>query len=286
MKTMVTGATGFIGNYVIEELLRQGHTLIASSSDTGKANKFPWFPEVTYIPLNFEHLDKDMDYFHYFREPDKMIHLAWEGLPNYKSSFHREINKPHHLLLLTNLVRNGLKDLTVTGTCFEYGMQEGDLKEDMLSTPANPYASAKDELRKDLEIMQTQYGFSFKWIRLFYIYGKGQNPNSLLSQLDKAIAAGNKSFNMSGGQQVRDYLPVETVAQYIVRIALQQRVTGIINCCSGNPVTVQEFVENYLKKTNQTMHLNLGYYPYPDYEPMRFWGDTGKMQEAISNKTD
>ena len=44
---------------------------------------------------------------------------------------------------------------------------------------------------------------------------KGQNPNSLLSQLDKALANGDKVFNMSGGEQVRDYLPVEKVANIL-----------------------------------------------------------------------
>ena len=48
---------------------------------------------------------------------------------------------------------------------------------------------------------------------------------------------------MSGGEQIRDYLPVEKVAEYIVSIALQTNIEGVINCCSGIPVTVKEFVE-------------------------------------------
>src|SRR5205085_3838924 len=122
--------------------------------------------------------------------PDLAIHLAWEGLPNYKSAFHEEVNYPRHLAFLSNLLRNGLKDLSVTGTCFEYGMQEGCLTEDMPCYPANPYARAKDRLRTSLEQLQAEYDFVLKWIRLFYMYGKGQHPNSLLSQLDKALAAG------------------------------------------------------------------------------------------------
>ena len=107
---------------------------------------------------------------------------------------------------------------------------------------------------------------------------QGQNPNSLLSQLDRALVNGDAVFNMSGGEQVRDYLPVEKVAENIVKIALQQNVTGIINCCSGKGITVKEFVENYLKEKNKTITLNLGYYPYADYEPMSFWGDDRKLK--------
>ncbi len=284
MKVLVTGATGFIGNYVVEELLRHNCSVIASSANKQKAEQAPWFNKVTYIPFDFVDFDPAVNYFTFFDEPDLMIHLAWEGLPNYKSSFHEEINLPRHLAFLSNLIKNGLNDLTVTGTCFEYGMQEGCLSEDMPTFPTNPYGKAKDTLRKELEQLQTRHPFVFKWARLFYMYGKGQNPNSLLSQLDKALANGEQVFNMSGGEQVRDFLPVEKVAANIVKIALQQKVTGVINCCSGEPVTVKAFVENYLDKQNKKITLNLGFYPYPDYEPMRFWGDIIKLKNIPGNE--
>ena len=71
-----------------------------------------------------------LNYFNFLKSPS-LIHLAWEGLPNYKAAFHVEENLPRHFPFLKNLIKNGLKDLTVTGTCFEYGMQEGSLQEDM-----------------------------------------------------------------------------------------------------------------------------------------------------------
>ena len=162
-------------------------------------------------------------------------------------------------------------------------MQEGCLNEDMPVMPATAYAIAKDNLRKQLVQLQAQHNFQLKWVRLFYMFGAGQNPNSLLSQLEKALQNGEKSFNMSGGEQLRDYLPVEKVAAYICTIALQNKVTGIINCCSGKGITVKEFVQNYLKEKNKTIALNLGYYPYTDYEPMSFWGDDGELKK-ITNR--
>jgi nucleoside-diphosphate-sugar epimerase len=139
-------------------------------------------------------------------------------------------------------------------------------------------------LRLRLEEFGKHFPFSLKWVRLFYMYGQGQNPNSLLSQLERALERGDQSFDMSGGEQVRDYLPVETVAENIVAIALQQETTGVINNCSGVPVTVNQLVESFLKKTNRTIKLNRGVYPYPDYEPMRFWGDAGKLKTIKENE--
>ncbi len=281
-KILVTGATGFIGNYVVAELLKQNYFVIASSSDIGKAKQADWYSLVKYIPFNLNEFDDEVDYAAYFGHPDAMIHLAWEGLPNYKGAFHLEENFPRHYSFIRNLVINGLRDITITGTCFEYGMREGCLSEDMETHPANSYAIGKDALRKQLEELQHQINFTLRWVRLFYMYGKGQNPNSLLSQLDKALANGEKEFNMSGGEQERDYLPVENVATYIVKITLQNEVTSVINCCSGTPVKVRTFVEKYLSEKNMHIQLNLGYYPYADYEPMRFWGDDGRLKSIIN----
>ena len=113
------------------------------------------------------------------------------------------------------------------------------------------------------------------------MYGKGQNPNSLLSQLEDALKRGDKIFNMSGGEQLRDYLPIEKVAEYIIKIALQNKVAGTINCCSGKPISVRQLGQDYLNEKKATIQLNTGYYPYPDYEPMAFWGDDKKLKSII-----
>ncbi len=283
-KILVTGATGFIGKYVVESLLAEGHTVIASSAHIEKAQSAPWFPRVRYIPFDLTSFDPATDYYRFFEEPDVMIHLAWEGLPNYKADFHLGVNLPRHTAFLGNLVEHGLRDLTVTGSCLEYGLTEGCLREDMPASPIHAYGRAKEALRVFLEQLGNEYHFPVKWARLFYMYGKGQSPNSLLSQLDKALEKGEASFNMSGGQQERDYLPVEQIAGYIVSIALQKEVTGVIHVCSGQPIKVRQVVEDHLRQVGKTITLNLGHYPYTDYEPMAFWGDPVKLQTILKKR--
>ncbi len=282
MKVLVTGATGFIGNYVIKELLNQEHQVIATSRNVEKAKSHDWFSQVQYLPCDLS-IEQD-NFFEFFRRPQLLIHLAWEGLPNYQQLFHLERNLFYDYRFLKNILSNGLRKLVVAGTCFEYGMQNGALIEGMETKPDNSYALAKDCLRKFLEQSQKKGDFDLKWIRLFYMYGKGQSPNSILSQLDKALENGETDFNMSEGEQLRDYLPVEKVAEYIVKVARQNRATGIINCSSGTPISVRKLVENYLKERGKSIHLVLGHYPYLEYEPMTFWGDTSKLRMALGEE--
>src|SRR5258705_10461407 len=104
-KILITGATGFIGNYVIAQLLqKKSCMLIASSSSIENAQAASWFPSVKYIPFNLIEFDNGINYYDYFDNPDAIIHLAWEGLPNYKSAFHVEVNLPRHHSFLQNCI--------------------------------------------------------------------------------------------------------------------------------------------------------------------------------------
>ena len=282
MKILVTGASGFIGNYVVEEMMKYGHKIIASSKENSKKIYSTWRDKVDYIQADLN--EDKQNWFTFFDKPDQIIHLAWEGLPNYEKLFHLERNLPNNYFFLKNMIENGLKKVVVTGTCLEYGMQNGVLKEDLETKPENPYALAKDCLKKYLEQLQKKIAFDLKWIRLFYMYGKGQSQNSILSKLEEALEKSDKVFNMSAGEQLRDYLPVEKVAEYIVKISIQDKITGTINCCSGEPISIRKLVENFLAYNNKKIELNLGYFSYFDYEPMAFWGDNAKLKEVINTK--
>jgi dTDP-6-deoxy-L-talose 4-dehydrogenase (NAD+) len=221
--------------------------------------------------------DAPANAFELMGRPDALIHLAWSGLPNYKSLHHFEHELPAQYHFLKNLVESGLQSLVVAGTCFEYGMQSGALSEDIAPQPSNPYGFAKDALRCQLEYLKSTHPFQLTWARLFYLYGEGQAESSLFPQLRQAAERGDPVFNMSGGEQLRDYLPVTEVARHLVSLALAKRDMGAVNVCSGAPISVRKLVEGWIKENGWSIALNLGHYPYPDYEPMAFWGDRRKL---------
>jgi len=161
-------------------------------------------------------------------------------------------------------------------------MQSGGLSEEIETRPSNPYGFAKDALRKQLQFLQAFHPFSLTWARLFYIYGEGQPASSIFSQLKKAVDEGLAEFNMSDGEQLRDYLPIREVAEKLVLLALKKKNIGTINICSGKPISVRNLVEKWIQEGQYRIKPKLGFYPYPDYEPMAFWGDRSRFDHLVN----
>ncbi|MBP7809742.1 MAG: NAD(P)-dependent oxidoreductase [Bacteroidia bacterium] len=283
MKVLVTGATGGLGELVISKLLSQNIEVIATSRNEEKAKQCDFFSKVTYVPFDINS-QNNSDLYSYFNKPDALIHLAWEKLDEYKNEAHTTSILENHKQFLSNLIDNGLKDITVVGTCYEYGLQEGILKENMDSKPVLPYPQGKNLIREFLETKQKTNPFNLKWPRVFYVFGEVKGRKNLYTHLINAIKNKDESFNMSGGEQIRDFLSPDEIAERIVKIALQNKTLGVINCCSGKPVKLKDFVNDFLNKNNYKIKLNLGVYPYADYEPMETWGDTAKLDAVLNIK--
>tara|TARA_B100000989_G_C19513574_1_gene460436 strand:- start:1147 stop:2016 length:870 start_codon:yes stop_codon:yes gene_type:complete len=277
---IVTGATGFIGQHLIPQLLNNNSHVIAVSRDETKASNFEWYNDVEYYSLDISKGIDDIK----VRDGYGLIHLAWDDLRDYKSSRHIDVNLPSSFNFIESLIKKGLDQVLVTGTCFEYGKQSGLIKSTVECQPVNSYAIAKNELHKSLRQLKKDKNFRLQWARLFYMHGKGQSSHSILSQLDTAIDKNYESFNMSSGEQIRDYLPIEKVVQQLCYLYFS-RNEGIFNICSGMPISIKALVESHISKRGSNIKLNLGYYPHRDYEPMEYWGEKDIDNENHQMKT-
>ncbi len=282
MRFLVTGATGFIGKKVVDELFLHGAEVITTSRNQESLQKCSWSGNSTHIAHDIATPTSE-DLYKKFLQPDRIIHLAWGDLNNYFAKSHLEKQLANHKNFIKNLIENGATHIVGAGTCFEYGLNEGQLIEDSRTIPVTPYGESKMRLQHFLADLSIEFKITYQWLRYFYMFGDGQNSKSLIPLLENAIKLGKKTFDMSGGQQIRDFLPIEKIAKYTVAVALQKEMTGVFNICSGKPVSVLEFVKKYIDSTGININLNLGVYPYPDYEPMSFWGDTEKLTQAIEN---
>ncbi|HMS28961.1 MAG TPA: NAD-dependent epimerase/dehydratase family protein [Saprospiraceae bacterium] len=283
-KILVTGASGFIGNHVVNKLLETDCKIITSATSLSKVEQYEWFSKVDFISYDIIN-QKILNLYEYFSCPDLVIHLAWPGLPNYKSELHVDLYLPRQIDFLSDLLKQGLKSVSIVGTCFEYGMQEGELMESFDCNPVTAYGIAKNALRMYIEELRKEYDFNYKWVRLFYTYGLGQNNKSILPQLKFAIDQGQEYFNMSGGEQVRDFLEVSKLASNLTKISLDKNFNGVVNNCSGKGIKIKDFVQNYINSCGSNIKLNLGHYPYLDYEPMQFWGNINLLERILNNSS-
>ncbi len=271
MRVLVTGATGYIGKRVIPALLEKGVSVIATSVDENKAKECIWFNDVEYISHRID-LNSRENLFFKFGKPDKLLHLAWGGLPNYYDSTHIENEFPAHYSFVKLLIQQGVCDVNVLGTCLEYGLQEGPMDPLQPTYPTTAYGAAKDFLRTSIDLLRKTNSFNFKWMRLFYIYSEDQPRNSIYPSLQKAISNNEPEFNMSHGNQIRDFIKADEAIDQILEIVLSDVPFLISNICSESPITVMEFVKSVISQANSKIKLNPGFYSYPDYEPMYFWG--------------
>jgi len=264
---IVSGATGFIGRHIVPLLLQRGYAVVALGRNKEKARQHAWHESV-----DFHEVDMLDNCPGFIPAPgSRLMHLAWSDLSDFRSLSHLEIHLQSNYRFIKHMVEHGVQTVLVTGTCLEYGHRNGPIHPDTPAQPVLPYAAAKHMLHQQLQHLRRQQDFVLKWVRLFYMYGNGQNPRSVLAQLDTAIARGERSFRMSGGEQLRDYLPVEQVAVGLVA-QLESPGQGISHVCSSTPISIRRLVEERIQQRGAKMKLELGYFPYPDYEPMAFWG--------------
>lgn len=282
---LVTGATGFVGRHLVAELLARGCRVRAVARDAQRAQVMPWFDQVQFVAADLRQATPEQVAV-WVEGIDALAHLAWPGLPSYQALFHLEQNLMADYHFIKQVVLAGVPQVLVTGTCFEYGMQSGPLDEQSPAHPANPYGLAKHSLHQFLQALQRHHPFALQWARLFYLHGEGQNPNSLLAALDHAIDSGAATFDMSGGEQLRDFQPITQAARQLAGVLQCRSFSGVVNCASGQPVAVRSLVEQRLRERGSSVQLNLGHYPYPTHEPMAFWAVTDRLQHILQSTTE
>jgi len=282
MNILISGATGFIGRYVVSAALSRGHDVVALCRCLSKAkNVLPFSHSRLTILLKADFLlDANA-----FEAIDALIHLEWNDVGKYQTPENMLSNLEPQFRFLQLAFESGLKNVSVAGSCLEYGKIEGIVREDMEVYPCTYYGLAKVTLYRMLRLIVKQ-DVNLKWLRYFYVYGEGQRNSSLYSSLNSTIASGASSFDMSPGDQLRDFIDVRQLASNTLAVSEYSGDIGVINVGSGVPLSVEDFILQRLSEKNCQLMLNKNAYSYPAYEPMNFWADIGKLEGIIGVRAD
>ncbi len=308
MRIFLTGSTGFIGSHFLKAALDAGHEVIALRR-SGSRPRILQTKEPQWIEGELSDATAA-----WFEGVDVLVHLAAAGVSPQKISWTDafQINVADSMALIVAAQRAGVNRYILCGTCMEYGGSATQYEKIPVNAPllpAGPYASSKTSFFHGIQAFCSDHQLALTYLRPFTVYGPGQHHENLWPSLQKAAAAG-EDFPMTLGQQVRDFVPVETVAQAFLRAAEQQYQSErcksakveksdppfniqhstfnihnspphlptfppshqirIANIGTGTPQTILEFAEHWWKTWNAKGKLLPGAIPYRDNEVMRY----------------
>ena len=276
MKTiLVTGAAGYIGRHVVKTALDMGHRVIAADFAFKGVDERAEFCDV---PL----FSGDKNIYKALGSPDVCIHLAWrDGFRHNASSHMKDLSS--HVVFCNNMAAGGLPLLTVMGTMHEVGYWEGAITADTPCAPQSQYGIAKNALRQSLMLSLPATGCRLHWLRAYYITGDEAHGSSIFAKITQAELDGKKTFPFTTGINKYDFIDVDRLAQMIVAASVQDKVGGIINVCTGQPQSLADRVEQFLREKQYKIRLDYGAFPDRPYDSPGVWGDPAQINAILQD---
>ena len=227
MKTLVLGASGFIGTAFLKQDLKDNIEIVTRNNSLN----------VTKYKTHIGDI-KDKDFLKNLAEHEfeKVINFSWEGLPNI-SEKNNKINLEVQLNVIKTFADSGTKQFDIAGSCLEYGSFEGKASEVQIGSDLTDFAKTKLRL---LDFLQTQ-SLMHRWFRMFYVYGPKQHNKSLLASAYLSAKQG-AMLQVSNSNISRDFIYVDDVASAINKLTSNLSAQGVFNIGSGEPTGITQMV--------------------------------------------
>lgn len=274
----MTGAGGFLGAALCAAAVKAGHEVVATARQADPERLRPLGDGIQRAILDVADTPAVERLFAGAR-PDVVVHTAWAGLTR------AERDGPDQLAQLAAWCRlaqaagaAGARKLVGIGSQAEYGACVGRTDETILPEPNSMYGAAKLSAGVIGRRIAADAGVEFAWLRLFAVYGPGDNPNWLIPSLLATLKRGERPRLTPGTQRV-DYLHIDDAAAAVLAV-VEGDAAGIFNLSSGEPVTVRAIVERLRDLVAPGLDLTFGDVAFAPGQPMHIEGANDRLRAA------
>ena len=268
MRCLVTGASGHLGSFLTERLVKEGaevFALVRPESDVWRLEEV--IDRITIIKAGLADVSSATKEIISARA-EVVFHLAWQGVTSPFKNDAAQVDNVTAGLKLFDVVRaGGCRVWVGIGSQAEYGPTNEVLTEDTTVTPATSYGASKLKLGQLTRQLCKSAGIRYVWLRLLATYGPKDDERHLLPSVIRTLLDGEQP-KLTGGEQRWDYLYVADAANAIYQTALNEDARGVFNLASGETHTIREVVERVRDLIDPTLPLEFGELPYPPDQKM------------------
>ncbi|MDY7039929.1 MAG: NAD(P)-dependent oxidoreductase [Chloroflexota bacterium] len=283
-RVLVTGISGFIGSHLTERLLGEGAQLSAIGRKPvsklwklGAARyEIEYYEEQCWNRENLERILRSA-------RPEIIYHLAATGVTGPRSDARQavEFNVGTTLTLLQTLPKQEYERFIYASTCYEYGHALPPISEDAQLDPTNVYAASKAAASLFCQMYHRSQGRPITIVRPFTVYGPRQSERALVPQVILHALRG-QDFEMTAGEQGRDWVYVSDVVEGIIRASIVDGAIGqTINLCTSEERTVREAVEKVLELMGHPVRAVVGARSYRAGEVWHLVGNNTRARALL-----
>lgn len=260
MKLFVTGGTGFVGSHFLRQALDAGYEVLAQRRPGSRTRL-----ELPHPPEWVDRLLDD-DFSDALRGCAAIVHLA-AHTPNPPYAPLDEClywNVYASTRLLLQAAAQGVQNIVVAGTCFEYGtaaVGQDFVHPGSETRPNSTYSISKAAATTSCLGLARHLGLRLQVLRIFQVFGEGEAATRFWPSLRQAAHEG-RDFPMSSGLQVRDFVPVEQVARAFLEAldftGVEPGHPWIRNVGTGRAQSLLAFAQHWWTTWGATGHLQPG----------------------------